>query len=296
MTDANAFKAGYVAIIGLPNTGKSTLLNSLLNFKLTIVTEKPQTTRKKVLGILQEENYQIIFIDTPGLIEPGYELQAKLLEYLKESLQDADVICQLYGPDFRDQQGLDQLSKLIPDQKSVIPVINKIDLLENNKVEEIREKLQSSHSSRKIVAISALQKIGLQELTEEILNCLPEHPAYYPTDQLSDESERFFVAEIIREKIYELYSKEIPYSCHVVIEAFVEKPGRKDLIQVAIYVDQPSQKGILIGKGGQALKQVGLLARRDIETFLGRPVFLELYVKVLQNWRKKLSHLKNLGY
>jgi len=296
MTNANAFKAGYVAIIGLPNTGKSTLLNALLKFKLTIVTEKPQTTRKKILGILQEENYQIIFIDTPGLIEPGYELQVKLLEYLKESLQDADVICQLYDPYFRDQQGLDQLSRLIPAQKPVIPIINKIDLLENKQVKEILEKLQPSHFSRKILAISALQNIGLEELIEEILSYLPEHPAYYPTDQLSDESERFFVTEIIREKIYELYNKEIPYSCHVVIEDFVEKPGRKDLIQVAIYVDQPSQKGILIGKGGQALKQVGLLARQDIETFLGRPVFLELYVKVLQNWRKKLSHLKNLGY
>jgi GTP-binding protein Era len=296
MTITESFRAGYVALIGLPNAGKSTLLNALLEFKLTIVTDKPQTTRKKVLGILQEKQYQIVFIDTPGVVDPGYDLQKKLMEYLQASLEDADIVCHLYDAEYQDSRQSEILSKLIPDQKIVIPVVNKIDLAEQKNVKDYINKLQDYYSSQKVIAISALRKVGLEELVGEIVKYLPEHPPYFPSDQLSDETERFFVAEIIREKIYELYSKEIPYSCHVVIENFIEKSGRKDLIQAIIYVDQSSQKGIIIGKGGKALKQVGLLARRDIETFLGRPVFLELYVKVLQNWRKKMSKLKSLGY
>jgi GTP-binding protein Era len=296
MPVTESFKAGYVALVGLPNAGKSTLLNALLQYKLTIVTDKPQTTRKKIIGLLQGENYQIVFIDTPGVLEPRYELQQKLMEYLEESLEDADVICLLYDGISGNSDQEKQLRRLIPEKKVVIPVLTKIDLLSAEKTAEIRERIQKQHPGQIVKPVSATQLKGLKELRDEILKYLPEHPPYYPPDQLSDETERFFVAEIIREKIYELYSKEIPYSCHVEIEAFRETPGRKDLIKAVIYVDQPSQKGILIGKEGQALKQVGLRARRDIETFLDRPVFLELYVKVLRNWRKKMSQLKRLGY
>ncbi len=285
-----------MAILGRPNAGKSTLLNALLNFKISIVTAKPQTTRKKVLGILNGDNYQIIFIDTPGIIKPGYDLQKVLMQYVNEARQDADVICLMSDvssgiasvpPDLKHFAGI---------EKPLILVLNKIDLIEKSSLLPIIDEYRKKFPDSAIVPVSAANQDGLDLLLREIVGNLPEHPPYFPKDYMSDQNERFFVAEIIREKIFQFYSKEIPYACHVEIEDFVEQAKRKDVIRAVIYVDQPSQKGILIGKQGRALKKVGESSRRDIETFLNRAVYLELYVKVLPNWRKKLSKLKSLGF
>lgn len=290
------FCSGYVAIVGKPNVGKSTLLNAFLNFKLSIVTPKPQTTRKKILGILNGKDYQIIFIDTPGWITPKYELQKFMMHHVQESLQDADVIL-LMVEVFDQPQDIEPLyQKLLSLSKKTILVINKIDEIFKDKLLPLIDEYQKKFQFESCVPISALKQDGIQILLKEILKYLPVHPPYFPSDYTSDQNERFFVAEIIREKIFQEYAKEIPYACHVELEEFKEQPGRKDLIRAIIYVDHDSQKGIIIGKGGQALKKTGELARKDIETFLGREVYLELFVRVMQNWRKKSSSLKKLGY
>lgn len=290
------FRAGYVAIVGKPNAGKSTLLNAFLNFKLSIVTPKPQTTRKKILGILNGMDYQIVFIDTPGWITPHYELQKFMMHYLQESLQDADLV--LLMVEYSDKpQDLEQIGQKIASlQKKVILVINKIDKIQKEQLLPIIADYQKIFPFSSYIPISALQGDGVELLLQEILENLPEHPAYFPTDYASDQNERFFVTEIIREKIFHMFAKEIPYACHIELEEFREKAGRKDLIRAVIYVDHDSQKGIIIGRGGQALKKVGELSRKDIETFLQREVYLELFVRVMENWRKKSSALKKLGY
>jgi GTP-binding protein Era len=290
------FQAGYVALIGRPNVGKSTLLNNLLDFKLSIVTPKPQTTRKRILGILNEKNFQIVFIDTPGLIKPEYDMQQIMMGYLKDSIKDADIIvymCDVLTKNL-DFQGLE--AGILPQKKPVILLINKIDLINKEKLLEILYAYKNFYKFSAYIPISATQKDGIEILLEQLQRYLPQHPPYYPPDELTDQPERFFVSEIIREKLFQHYRQEIPYSCHVEIEEFMEKGGRKDYIRAVIIVDQMSQKGILIGKKGDALKRVGKLARKDIEILLKRPVFLELYVKVIENWRKKTSKLRNLGY
>jgi GTP-binding protein Era len=290
------FRAGYVAIVGKPNVGKSTLLNSFLDFKLSIVTPKPQTTRKKVLGILNGTNHQIIFIDTPGWITPHYEMQKFMMHYLQESLQDADLLLMMVEPSDRPRDLGNLLSMAISLKKKTILVINKIDEIQKDKLLPLMDEYQKLYQLQSFFPISAIQGDGTQLLLKEILLNLPEHPPYFPADQASDPNERFFVSEIIREKIFQLFGKEIPYACHIEIAEFREREGRKDLIRANIYVDHNSQKGILIGKGGQALKKVGKLSRNDIETFLQREVYLELSVRVMEMWRKKSSSLKKLGY
>jgi GTP-binding protein Era len=279
--------------MGPPNAGKSTLLNQMLDFRLSIVTTKPQTTRKNVLGILNGTDYQIIFIDTPGLIVPKYALQSMLMKYIEKSLQDTDVIVYLVDV----TSGLNSSRiELLKVKKPVILALNKIDLIYNRKILPLIDQYRKIFNFSTYIPISALKKDGLEDLLKEIIHKLPVHPPFFPQDSLTDESERFFVSEIIREKIFELYDQEIPYACHVSIEEFTEKKGAKDYIRTVIFVDQLSQKGILIGKNGRALRKVGELARRDIEKFLGRPVYLELYVKVISNWRRNSSKLKSLGY
>lgn len=290
------FKAGYVAIIGKPNAGKSTLLNQLLKFKLSIVTRKPQTTRKSVLGILSDEESQIIFIDTPGIIEPRYDLQKVMMSYVKTALEDADVVVYIVDvsqPDFSVSGAAEKLPKT---DKPVILLLNKIDLVARDKILPWMEQAKNLKKFSAIIPLSALNGDNVDELVKEIRHLLPYNPPYYPPDYVTDQQERFFVSEIIREKIFELYSDEIPYSCHVQIEEFKERPGRKDYIQAIIYVEKLSQKGILIGKKGTALKRVGELARADIEAFLERPVYLELYVKVMDKWRRQEHKLRRLGY
>ncbi len=290
------FRAGYVALVGKPNVGKSTLLNQLLKFKISIVTHKPQTTRKKVLGILSGENYQIVFIDTPGIIEPRYSLQKVMMKYVRNAMEDADLIVYLVDAS-APRQDFDPLEQQIaPMEKPVILALNKIDLVKKNDLLPLMDAYRSLYNFRALVPISAIKGDGLDELVQEIVNNLPYSPPYYPPDYVTDQQERFFVSEIIREKIFQLYGEEIPYSCHVQIEEFKENPGRKDFIRAIIYVERISQKGILIGKKGQALKRVGELARQEIEAFLGRPVYLELYVKVMEDWRKKENKLRRLGY
>ena len=296
MVTTKDFRAGYVGIVGRPNTGKSTLLNKFLDFKLSIVTNKPQTTRKKVLGIMNNRKYQIIFMDTPGLIEPKYNLQVIMMSYIQSTLMDADVIVYIVDVtspvyDFRELE-----TKILKTEKPIVLALNKIDLIQKDRLLILIDKYSKFFDFKAFVPISALKSNGLDKLLDEIVTELPYHPPFFPPDSLTDEPERFFVSEIIREKIFQLYGQEIPYACHVAVEEYKERSKSKDYIRAVIYVDQVSQKGILIGRKGRAIKKVGELARHEIENFLGKPVFLELYVKVLLDWRKKTSKLKDLGY
>lgn len=294
-------KSGYVTILGLPNAGKSTLLNALLGQKLSITTSKPQTTRKRLLGILSDENYQIIFLDTPGILKPAYLLQQKMMDSVVQSIKDADVIILILDValDPSGEQTLkdvfiyDLLSK---SKKPKILLLNKIDLSTQEQVTTLIEKVEKTKYFRRVIPISSKLAYNVHSVISEIIECLPEGPKYYPDDIVADESERFFVAEIIREKIFELYKDEIPYSCEVVVVDFKEKEDRKDFIQAEIYVERDSQKGILIGKQGGALKRVGETARVKIEEFLGREVFLDLHVKVKSKWRTDENMLKSFGY
>jgi len=295
-TKYKSYKAGYVAIIGQPNSGKSTLLNHLLKHKLSIVTRKPQTTRKKVLGILSLENAQIVFIDTPGLLEPKYNLQQVMANYIDYAIDDADVL--LYLLDATSVKSpLPEIVKFLAAQKKpTILAINKIDLIDKKSLLPLISRFDKRVKFSAIIPISALLDDGLDRLRDEIVKLLPFNPPYFPPDYLTDQQERFFVSEIIREKIFEYYSEEIPYSTHVQIEEFREQPDRKDYIEATIYVEKASQKGIIIGKEGKALKRIGKLARAEIEAFLGRQVYLELFVKIMEDWRHKDTKLKKLGY
>ncbi|MHB8338282.1 MAG: GTPase Era [Ignavibacteriaceae bacterium] len=294
-------KAGYVAIIGKPNVGKSTLLNVLLGQKISITTSKPQTTRKRILGILSAEKYQIIFLDTPGILAPAYLLQEKMMEEVEQSVQDADILILILDL-IEDPDGLKTLQNdftyklFMRVKKPKILLLNKIDLTSQEHVKLLMNKINSTQKFEKIIPVSALEKFNIQQIVDSIVELLPQNPKFYPDDIVSDENERFFVSEIIREKIFELYQEEIPYSCEVVIQEFKEVEGRKDLIQAEIFVEKDSQKGILIGKQGAAIKKVGEDARQSIEEFLQRPVFLELRVKVKEKWRSDENVLKSLGY
>ncbi len=294
-------KAGYVAIIGKPNVGKSTLLNVLLGQKISITTNKPQTTRKRILGILSSDNYQIIFLDTPGILTPSYLLQEKMMEEVEHSIQDADILILILDL-IEDPDGLKTLQNdftyklFMKSKKPRILLLNKVDLTSQEHVKLLMNKINSTQKFERVIPISALENFNIIQVVESIIELLPENPKYYPDDVVSDENERFFVSEIIREKIFEQYKEEIPYSCEVTIEDFKEVEGRKDLIQAEILVEKEGQKGILIGKQGAAIKKVGETARASIEEFLQRPVFLELRVKVKEKWRSDEKVLKSLGY
>ncbi|MFI5252260.1 MAG: GTPase Era [Bacteroidota bacterium] len=294
------FRAGYVAIIGAPNVGKSTLLNALLGQKLSIVSDKPQTTRHKILGIYTRDNLQIIFLDTPGLLKPKYLLHEAMMKSAEAAIHDADAVLLIVDGTTTPKSitsGEDiGLNHLIAVKKPVILAINKIDILGREKAFESAAAYSQKFQFDEIYPISAKNSTGLRELTEGLSRLLPHHPPFYPADIMSELPEKFFVAEIIREKIFEKFREEIPYSTTVDIIEFKEKKGRKDVIRAEIYLERDSQKGILIGKKGQALKEIGELARKDIESFLERPVFLELHVKVRSNWREKKEWLKRLGY
>jgi GTP-binding protein Era len=288
-------KSGFVNIIGNPNVGKSTLMNALVGEKLSIITSKAQTTRHRILGIVNGENFQIIYSDTPGILKPNYKLQESMLKSVNSAFVDADVI--LYITDVVEKRDKNQqfINRL---QKSKIPVlllINKIDLTTEPILISLVEEWHNFLPKAEILPVSATEKINLQLLSDKILNLLPEGPAYYPKDTLTDKSERFFVSEIIREKIFLNYQKEIPYSTEVGVEAFIDEPNIVK-IRANIYVMRSSQKGIIIGHKGAALKKVGTEARQDIEGFLGKKVFLELYVRVIEDWRDHKSKLKSFGY
>lgn len=295
------FKAGYVSIIGLPNSGKSTLLNALLGQKISITTNKPQTTRKRILGILTTEEYQVIFLDTPGVLKPNYLLQEKMMEQVNMSVNDADIIvCMLdlendpKGERFMSEEYLQFVMKKLKGPKFL--VLNKIDKSTQEKVTLLAEKFDSLKVFDKIIPMAAVLGANVAEVLSSIIDLLPESPKFYPDDIVADANERFFVSEMIREKIFEQYKEEIPYSCDVLIADFQENENRKDLILAEIIVEKESQKGIIIGKQGTAIKRLGEAARLDIEKFLERPVFLELRVKVREKWRSNERMLKSLGY
>jgi GTP-binding protein Era len=288
-----------VTIIGRPNAGKSTLLNQLLDFKLSIVTPKPQTTRHRILGILNEENVQIIFLDTPGLIRPKYELQSAMMKIADQAIQSADLL--LVMADVTSSEDKDFILNLLQGEikdRSIpkILALNKADLIAKDKLLPLIQNFDASGFFKEIIPISALKNDGVDTVKKCIVNYLPFAEKFYPEDTLTEMPEKFFVSEIIREKIFMLYGKEIPYSTDVMIEEFREGQNTKDFIRAAILVERPSQKSILIGKKGEAMKRVGEMARKDIETFLDRKVFLELWVKVKEDWRKNKSVLKSLGY
>jgi len=294
-------KTGYVAILGLPNSGKSTLLNSLLEQKLSIITSKPQTTRKRILGILSEENYQIIFLDTPGILSPSYLLQKKMMEDVKTSLDDADIIVLII--DVKEDPLAENLfsqefvkENVVSSKKTKLLVLNKIDLITQEKVNELIRQFESRKIFDEIVPISAIQNFNILRVREEIIRFLPEGPRLFPDDQITDENERFFVSEIIREKILELYRDEVPYSCEVLIIEFKERDEGKNFISAEIVVERDSQKAIIIGKGGNVIKKLGQVARESIEDFLQRDVFLEMRVKVRKKWRSDENLLKSFGY
>jgi GTP-binding protein Era len=287
-------KSGYISIIGKPNVGKSTLLNRLLEIKLSIVSSKPQTTRRRILGILTEGDNQCYFLDTPGLIKPDYELQKLMVNQIKKAAKDADIIIWIVDPWFKPEDFPDALLKSCK-KKPLICVINKIDLVPKTKLLPLIDKLEKINI-KEIIPISALNGDGLLTLKKALFRHLPEGPFLYPVDDISDSPERFFVAELIRERVFEFFKKEIPYSTCVVIDEFKEREKGKDYIRALIYVERKSQKGILIGKKGEALKKVGAEARKEIENFLGREVYLELWVKVKEKWRKDKKFLKELGY
>ena len=295
--DYTNYRAGYVTIIGRPNSGKSTLMNALLNYKLSIVTHKPQTTRQNVLGILSSEQSQIVFLDTPGLLTPRYKLQEAMLNAAKNAMKDADVLFFLTdATQSKPKKDIEILKKMTLPAKPIILVFNKIDLIKPAEILPLIADYNQNFNFDEIIPISALKKEGLSELMTSVSKYLPLSPPFYPEDELSDAPERFFVAELIREKIFMQYGEEIPYSTTVHVEEFKERKNGKDYIRAAIFVERATQRRIIIGTKGKALKQVGQAARAEIETMLDRQVFLELWVVVRENWRENPKILKELGY
>jgi len=287
-------RAGYVNIIGMPNAGKSTLMNRLVGEPLAIATAKAQSTRHRILGIVNDEESQIIFSDTPGYLEPRYQLQKKMQAKVEEALEDADVLVLLVDAT---HPGLpEEFTERIKNARGkLIAAVNKIDLIDQQKLEVLVQKIKAELQPESIIPISAIYGANLDQLLKAIRERLPESPPYFPKDQLTDKPEKFFVAEIIREKIFELYKQEIPYSCEVKVDSFKED-GRLIRIAAIIFVNRKSQKPILIGKNGAAMKRLGTESRRKIEAFLNSKVFLDLHVKVRENWRENEEQLKNFGY
>ncbi len=287
-------KAGYAAIIGKPNAGKSTLMNAMLGTKLSIITNKPQTTRNRVVGIFSDENAQVIFLDTPGLIDPRYGLQESMMRAVNRARNDADVIIHLIDGSRLPDVDLEMKYMSEVDIPSIL-VINKTDLVDRDRIEACKKMYTSRKEYVEVLETSALQGVGLTEVMEAIKKRIPLSPPYYPKDQLSEHPERFFIAEMIREQLFLQFRQEIPYSCAINIVDYSEEE-EIDHIQAEIVVDRKSQKGMLIGKGGQALKKLGTAARQEIEAFLDKQVNLQLFVKVREKWRDKPGFLRSYGY
>jgi GTP-binding protein Era len=303
MTEKNQFRAGYVTIIGKPNVGKSTLMNGLLDFKLSIISPRPQTTRRRIMGIMNQTSYQIIFLDTPGLIDPKYRLQKVLGANIESSIADADILLYMVegkadSPESRItmEEETEKLTAINPQKKPVILIINKIDLYPIKNILPLLRDYKDLYPFHQMIPVSALKKDGLPELESEMVELLPLHPPFYDPELITEQPERFFVAEFIREQIFLHFQEEIPYSTEVQIDEFRERENGKDLIQAVIYVERDSQKGIIIGKKGLAIKEIGMKSRRVIENFLDREVYLELRVKVSKNWRKSEKQIKKFGY
>jgi GTP-binding protein Era len=294
MTTPSHHKAGFVSIIGKPNVGKSTLMNALVGEKLSIITSKAQTTRHRIMGIINGEDFQIVYSDTPGIIEPRYELHKSMMRFVQTSLEDADVV--LFVTDIYEKSGEEDLiARLKGIQVPVFLVINKIDLATQEQVTERINYWQQHINPKEVMAVSALNSFNTERILQTIHDNLPEHPPYFPKDEITDKPERFFASEIIREKIFLNYKKEVPYSCEVIITEFKEK---EDIIVIRaeIMVERATQRAIIIGHQGEAIKKVGIQAREDMEQFFGKKVFLEQYVKVEPDWRSKTKALDRFGY
>lgn len=301
VSEDEGFRSGYVSIIGAANVGKSTLLNNFLDQKLAIVTPKPQTTRNQIRGIVTTETHQVVFVDTPGLMEPKYRLQSEMVRTAYNALRDADVVLFVVDVSHRDCKIEDQIIKRLERLKSSkkVLVFNKVDIVDKPTIlpffDEFREKIEFEH----IIPISAKTGDGVNLLLEHAKSLLPPGPQYFPADQLSDLPERFFISETVREKIMLITKREIPYSTAVVVEEFEKRLKRNSdeitYIRAIVYTEKQTQKQIIIGKGGRLIKRVGELARLDIEKFLDRTVFLELYVTVKSNWRTDMNKMRELG-
>ena len=289
-----AHRAGFVSIIGKPNVGKSTLMNAMVGERLSIITSKAQTTRHRIMGILSGEDFQIVYSDTPGIIKPEYKLHQSMMSFVNSSFEDADVM--LFVTDLYEKYNHEkQIDFLKTIKVPVILVMNKIDLAKGSQADDKVAYWQAIIDFDEVVMVSALEKLNVDQLFEKVIRQMPEHPPYFSKDNLTDKPERFFVDEVMREKIFLNYKKEVPYSCEVVTTSF--KEDEKIIRIVAdIYVERKSQKGIIIGHKGEAIKKVGMQARKDLETFFGKQIFLETFVKVEQDWRKKEMKLKRFGY
>ncbi|TYB72542.1 GTPase Era [Bizionia gelidisalsuginis] len=288
-------KAGFVNIIGNPNVGKSTLMNAFVGEKLSIITSKAQTTRHRILGIVNGEDFQVILSDTPGIIKPAYQLQASMMDFVKSAFEDADLL--IYMVEIGEKELKDEsfFNKIISAKIPVLLLLNKIDKSNQEELEEQVQLWAEKVPNAEIIAISALEGFNVKEVFDKIIELLPESPAFYPKDQLTDKPERFFINETIREKILIHYKKEIPYAVEIDTEEFFEE---EKIIRVrsVIMVERETQKGIIIGHKGSALKRVGVEARKDLEKFFGKQIHLELYVKVNKNWRSNSTQLKRFGY
>ncbi|NQW43109.1 MAG: GTPase Era [Bacteroidetes bacterium] len=287
-------KAGFVNIVGKPNAGKSTLCNALVGEQLSIITPKASTTRHRILGLVNTEDFQIVLSDTPGIIEPAYKLHESMMNAVRESIEDADVLVILVdvtNPDFNEEQ----LAFISQNPNPIILVVNKIDLSTPEVVAKVMADLKEKLNPKETLAISALNGVNADSFLKLVSSYLPVHEAYYPKDQLTDRNTRFFVSEMIREKIFNLYEQEIPYSTEVIVHDYKEEQNI-DKIYAYIIVERDSQKGIIIGKNGAGIKAIGVQARKDIEAFIGKKVFLDLRVKVEENWRKDDRKLKHWGY
>lgn len=294
MTTSTDFKSGFVNIIGRPNVGKSTLLNALMNEKIAITSSKAQTTRHRMFGILTKDTYQIVFSDTPGAIDPAYKLQEKMMGYVRTALDDADII--LFMVALEDKNDYPQLIEMA--QKAEAPVIFLINKTDQNKGSQTFDKTtywKELYPDLEIMTISALEQHGTDALLNRILELLPQHPAYFPEDELTDKSERFICSEIIREKIFMNYQQEIPYSTEVVVTSFKEDDTIIH-IEAEIFVERDSQKGIIIGKKAESIKKVGMQSRKDMEAFFGKKIHLQTFVKVDKDWRKDDRKLSKFGY
>lgn len=286
-------KAGFVSIIGNPNVGKSTLMNQLVGERLSIITSKAQTTRHRIMGIISGEDFQVVYSDTPGILKPEYELHQSMMKFVSTSMEDADIL--LFVTDLYDKFDDVLLKRLNSADQTIILVLNKIDLAKGTQVEDKLAYWLEALTPAATFRISALTGENVPELFGEILTRLPEHPPYFPKDELTDKPEKFFVEEIIREKIFMNYKQEVPYSTQVVVESFKED-DKIIRIRAEIFVERRSQKGIIIGKKGAALKKVGIEARQDLEKFFQKQIHLETYVKVAEDWRKKERQIRNFGY